>query len=142
MLLIFSSSDQHLTQTAAPFLLEAHKPYYFEFLATHYHTEWSTLMGAKFNASFTDYPYDVDHEQQMIAISSTVIKEQQVRSLGSTSVLGREGGSEGEREREKDLERERERFSSNCFHVAAGVLMGCAPSVHTAAAPAQQLCSE
>ena len=71
---------------SSPILLEAGHPYYFELLGHQYLDSWYLGMGMKMhNASFYTYPYVGDKEKQLVAITSTVIREKHVSGI----ILGR-----------------------------------------------------
>lgn len=78
--------DLYKSQFSRPMFLEAKCSYYFELIGTQYGGDWYLGMGMKIHGlPFTTYPYEGDHEKQLIAISSKVVKEQHVSSL---SLLG------------------------------------------------------
>ena len=71
--------DRFSTQFSSPIELKAGQPYYLEALHTQGEGPWSIGVAAKYhNLSWTDDYALADHEEQIIQISSTVVKETQV----------------------------------------------------------------
>ncbi len=67
-------------QTSAPVLLEGGKYYYFMMVGNQGTGPWEMALGAKVHSlSYNTRPYIGDNEQQLVAISSTVVKEEHVR---------------------------------------------------------------
>ena len=68
-------------QTSEPVLLEGGKYYYFKMVGNQGAGPWEIAIGAKVhNLSYNARPYIGDNEEQLVAISSTVVKEENVRT--------------------------------------------------------------
>ena len=66
-------------QTSDPILLEEGEHYYYMMVGNQGYGPWNIAFGAKVhNLSYNARPYVGDNEQQLLAISSTVIKEEHV----------------------------------------------------------------
>ncbi len=79
--------DYYDTQSSSPVLLEKGEYYYYAMVANQRSGPWHVALGAKVhNLSYTDPPYVGDMERQLVAISSTVVKEKHVRRDTSYTV--------------------------------------------------------
>ena len=75
-----NSYNYFASQTSSPKYLKAGQPYYIEALQSQYGGPWYIGVAAKIhNLTWTEDYALADHEEQIIRISSTVIKETQVR---------------------------------------------------------------
>lgn len=67
------------SQTSEPILLEEGKYYYFMLPSNQGGGPWEMGIAAKVhNLSYSSYPYESDREEQLIAVSSTTVKEEHV----------------------------------------------------------------
>ena len=73
--------DYYQFQLSAPVYLEKEQPYYFEVLGNQYSYRWEVGLGVKLHDStLSGGRYNADREQQKISITSSIAREEQVRT--------------------------------------------------------------